>query len=100
MSFTVVDVPERKRFEARDDAGEVAGALTYQLTGAIVAFTHTEVAPGFERAEVGSALARAAMDDARAQGRTVVPICPFLSEWLEGHREYDGLVARSTRKLR
>lgn len=100
MDLTVVDVPERERFEARDDAGVVAGALTYQLTGSIVAFTHTEVAPEFERQGVGSALARAAMDDARAKGRTVVPICPFLSGWLDKHREYDTLVARSTRKLK
>nr|WP_199752374.1 GNAT family N-acetyltransferase [Actinoplanes sp. ATCC 53533] len=100
MSFTVTDVPERERFEARDEAGALAGRLTYQLTGAIVVYTHTEVDPQFEGQGVGSALARAAMDDARAKGRTVVPICPFLSGWLDEHREYETLVARSTRKIK
>ncbi|MFC0033970.1 GNAT family N-acetyltransferase [Micromonospora chaiyaphumensis] len=100
MGFTVTDVPERERFEARDETGTTAGLVTYQLTGNIIAYTHTEVAPEFEGQGVGSLLARAVMDDARANGRTVVPICPFLSSWLEKHPEYDGIVARSTRKVR
>ncbi len=100
MTFTVTDAPERERFEAHDEADALAGVLTYQLSGAIIAYTHTKVEPRFEGQGVGSALARAAMDDARTKGRTVVPICPFLSGWLDEHREYDGLVARSTRKIK
>jgi predicted GNAT family acetyltransferase len=100
MVFTVTDVPERERFEARDETGATAGVVTYQLSGSIIAYTHTEVAPEFEGRGVGSTLARAVMDDARAKGRTVVPICPFLSGWLEKHPEYDGIVVRSTRKVK
>lgn len=100
MTITVTDVPERERFEAHDDGGALAGVLTYQLTGPIIVYTHTEVDPGFEGQGVGSALARAAMDDARSKSRTVVPICPFLSGWLEQHKEYDSVVARSTRKIK
>jgi predicted GNAT family acetyltransferase len=96
----VTDVPERERFEARDEADALAGVLTYQLTGPIIAYTHTKVDPGFEGQGVGSALARAAMDDARSKGRTVVPICPFLGGWLDKHPEYESLVARSTRKVK
>ncbi|MGS2618432.1 GNAT family N-acetyltransferase [Micromonospora sp. LZ34] len=100
MQFTVTDVPERERFEARDESGALAGVVTYQLSGAIIAYTHTEVGPEFEGQGVGSTLARAVMDDARARGRTVVPICPFLSGWLGKHPEYDAIVARSTRKVK
>ncbi|WP_212986427.1 GNAT family N-acetyltransferase [Actinoplanes auranticolor] len=100
MTFTVTDVPERERFEAHDEAGAPAGVLTYQLTGGIVAYTHTKVDPEFEGQGVGSLLARAAMDDARSKGRTVVPICPFVSGWLEKHPEYEPIVARSTRKVK
>ncbi|SCG34347.1 GNAT family N-acetyltransferase [Micromonospora coxensis] len=100
MQFTVTDVPERERFEARDETGALAGLVTYQLTGAIIAYTHTEVGAEFEGRGVGSTLARAVLDDARARGRTVVPICPFISEWLGKHPEYDGIVARSTRKVK
>ncbi|MBQ0892299.1 N-acetyltransferase [Micromonospora sp. U56] len=100
MEFTVNDAPERERFEARDESGALAGVVTYQLTGNIIAYTHTEVDPQFEGRGLGSTLARGVMDDARARGRTVVPICPFLAEWLGKHPEYDNLVVRSTRKVR
>ncbi|GAA2464935.1 hypothetical protein Ahu01nite_007560 [Winogradskya humida] len=100
VSFTVTDVPEKERFEAHDDEGALAGVLTYQVTGGIVAYTHTKVDPGFEEQGVGSALAKAAMEDARAKNRTVVPICPFLSGWLDKHPEYEKLVARSTRRVK
>jgi hypothetical protein len=93
-------VPARERFEARDAGGALAGVLTYQVTGQIVAYTHTKVEPAFEGHGVGSALARAAMDDARGKTRTVVPICPFLSGWLDEHQEYDAMLARRTRRIK
>ena len=96
----MTDVPERERFEAKDANDVLAGVLTYQLTGSIVVYTHTKVEPAFEGQGAGSALARAAMEDARSKGRTVVPICPFLSGWLNEHPEFEALVARSTRKVK
>lgn len=100
MTITVTDVPERERFEARNDAGDLAGVLTYQLTGAIIVYTHTKVEPSVADQDVGASLARAAMDDARTRGRTVVPLCPLLSDWLSKKPEYDKVVARSTRKIK
>jgi predicted GNAT family acetyltransferase len=100
MAISVTDVPERERFEAREDSGEVAGFMTYQVTGAIIAYTHTEVMPQFEGRGVGSQIALAVMDDARARGRTVVPLCPFLVKWLEKHHEFDDLVVRATKKVK
>ena len=43
MQFTVTDVPERERFEAREETGSLAGVVTYQLTGSVIVYTHTEV---------------------------------------------------------
>ncbi|WP_306215567.1 GNAT family N-acetyltransferase [Actinoplanes sp. RD1] len=100
MEFVVADVPDKERFEARDAEGALAGVLTYQVTGPIMACTHTRVEPAFEDTGVADALARAALEDARAKNRTVVPICPVLSGWLDQHREYDKLVARSTRRVK
>jgi predicted GNAT family acetyltransferase len=100
VDFTVTDVPDKERFEARTEAGDLAGVLTYQLTGAIVAYTHTKVEPEYEGHGAGSALVEAAMDDAKAKGRLVVPICPFVSKWLESHTEYEPIVARSTKRVK
>lgn len=100
VNFAVADVPERERFEAHTDDGELAGVLTYQLTGNIIAYTHTQVEERFEGHGAGTALVRAAMDDAKAKNRVVVPICPFLNGWLNEHHEYDKILARSTRKVK
>lgn len=100
MALTITDVPDRERFEARDAQGAVAGFVTYQLTGSIIAYTHTEVAPEFEGKGVGSQLARAVMDDARATRRKVVPICPFVAKWVDKHPEYEDIVVRQTRRVK
>jgi predicted GNAT family acetyltransferase len=100
VEITISDAPERERFEARNDDGDLAGFVTYQLTGNIIAYTHTEVLPEFKGGGVGSRIAKAVMDDARARGRTVVPICPFLVKWLEKNQEYDDIVARDHKKVK
>src|SRR5450759_2488169 len=58
---TVTDNPVAERFEAHID-GRLAGFADYQLTDALIVFTHTEVDPAFEGQGVGSAIARFALD--------------------------------------
>ncbi|WP_245601667.1 GNAT family N-acetyltransferase [Hamadaea tsunoensis] len=96
----MTDVPEKERFEARTAEGELTGFVTYQLTGTIIVYTHTEVFPQYEGQGIASQLAKAVMDDARDRGRTVVPVCPYIAKWLEKHPEYEPIVARTTRKVR
>jgi predicted GNAT family acetyltransferase len=82
---------DRARYEARVGS-KVAGFADYQLAKDLIVFTHTEVDPAFEGQGVGSALARAALDDVRGTGRKVLPLCPFIKGWIAGHREYVDLV--------
>lgn len=86
----VVDVPERKRFEARV-GGRTAGFAEYARTDALVVYPHTEVDDAFEGRGVGGALARAALDDARERGLPVLATCPFIAGWMGRHPEYRGL---------
>ena len=84
--------PAQSRYEAHID-GELAGFAEYQLTDALVTFTHTEVFERFEGNGVGSALARFGLDDVRASGtRQVLPLCPFVKGWIGKHPEYADLV--------
>ena len=84
--------PQARRYEAHLD-GELAGFAEYQLTDALVIFTHTEVGEKFEGKGVGSALARFALDDVRGSGeRRVLPLCPFIKGWIGKHRDYVDLV--------
>ena len=41
---------------------------------------------------MGSAIARHVLDEARAQGRHVIPVCPFIAGWIRKHRDYADLV--------
>jgi predicted GNAT family acetyltransferase len=63
------------------------------LTGRI-AFVHTEVYEPYEVLGLGSRLARAALDDARARGLVMMPFCRFIAGFIERHLdEYRDLVA-------
>lgn len=79
------------RYEAHI-GGELAGYAEFNsLTDALL-FTHTEVLPAFEGKGVGSGLARHVLDDARRQGKQVIPVCPFIAGHIRKHREYADLV--------
>lgn len=86
----VSDVPERNRYEIVRD-GTVLGFAEYQKAKDLIVFTHTEIDPRFEGQGVGGRLVRAALDDVRAQGLPVLPICPFVHQWMVDHPEYADL---------
>jgi predicted GNAT family acetyltransferase len=95
MSIAVTDVPDKHRWEARD-GDTLAGLVLYRRSDDLVIFTHTEVDDDFAGRGVGGALARAALDAAREQGLRVRPDCPFISEWITRHPDYDDLVVART----
>jgi uncharacterized protein len=89
---TVADKPEAARYEIIVD-GERAGFVTYRQSPGVITFLHAEVHPSRERRGLGSQLVRAALDDARARGLAVRPVCPFVQWFVETHTEYRDLVA-------
>ena len=96
MEPTVRDAPEADRYEIRD--GErVLGFAAYQRRGEVVVFTHTEVDPDAGQSGLGSTLVRAALDDVRARGASVVPRCSFVRGWIDRHQEYADLVPDADR---
>jgi predicted GNAT family acetyltransferase len=77
------------RFELTID-GHTAKAW-YRLSPGVITFTHTDVPKALEGKGIGSRLARAGLDYARAEGLKVVPLCPFVAAWLTKHPEYADL---------
>jgi predicted GNAT family acetyltransferase len=92
MEPTVIDVPEDSRYEIRDGEQRL-GLAAYQRRGDQVVFTHTEVDPSADHSGLGSTLVRAALDDVRSKGGTVVAQCSFVRGWIERHPEYQDLLA-------
>jgi predicted GNAT family acetyltransferase len=68
--------------------GKVVGLAAYRLSGNRVIFTHTEVDPELGGRGVGATLAKHALDDVVAAGKTITPRCPFIAAYLRKHPSY------------
>lgn len=86
----IVDNQARHRYEAQVEGG--GAFLDYRLTGEGIVLVHTQVPEALAGHGVGQALVRHALDDARARGLSVVPMCPFAAAWIQRHPEYADLV--------
>lgn len=95
--LTIVNNRVANRYEASLD-GRRAGYSTYEEEPGRVTFVHTVVPPEFEGRGVGSRLAKFAIDDTRARGLRVTPVCPFVRDYLRRHSEYDSMVDYPTEK--
>ena len=93
---TVADNPAEQRYEIHVD-GALMGFAAYQRTAEMVAFTHTEIDPAAGGQGLGGQLVRAALDDVRGQGLKVLPVCPFVQEWIRRHPDYADLDYRAPR---
>ena len=85
------------RWEAR--LGEYVAFSSYRRNEDTIHFLTTRVPPELEGQGVAGRLVTAALDDARAQGLTVVPICRFVTSYIRRHPEYRDLVYPDFRHL-
>jgi hypothetical protein len=90
-TITVRDNPQGNRYElVLDDT--VVGEIVYRLQPGAVVRLHTEVSDELEGQGLGAQLVAGALDDIRARGLRIVPLCPFVSSYLRRHPEYADLV--------
>jgi predicted GNAT family acetyltransferase len=89
--ITVRDNPEKSRYEALV-GGVVAGFADYERQDGVIAFLHTEVDDAYEGHGIGGTLVQESLDDVRAQGMTVRPVCPFYKKYIREHPEYADLL--------
>lgn len=90
-SAEIRDNQERSRYEM--SVGEDVAVADYRLEGDRIIFTHTKVPKSARGQGVGDALAKGALDGARARGLKVVARCPFMAAYLRRHAEYADLAA-------
>jgi uncharacterized protein len=88
----VVHDPERRRYEIFVD-GSRAGFAAYRDEPRRRVFTHTEVDPSFEGRGLGDRLVAFALDETRAEGLRVVPLCSFIAAYITRHPGYQDLLA-------
>jgi predicted GNAT family acetyltransferase len=78
---------------------EVEGAeaeLTYQRSGDVIIFDHTEVPPALQHRGLANQLAEAALGYAREQNLQVDPQCRFMAVYIERHKQYQDLLRKPT----
>jgi predicted GNAT family acetyltransferase len=91
VSLAVRRNHEASRFEVLVD-DEVAGYLTYVPMGGALVLDLTRVDPAYSGQGLASQLVEGALAQARASGLRVVPLCPYVTGWLQSHPEQADLV--------
>lgn len=90
-NLTVTHDEEAQSFELLVDGHRAL--LTYHRFPDRIVIIHTEVPRAFEGHGLAAKLSRAALDFARLHHLRVVPLCPYVSEFIRKHPEYQDLVS-------
>ena len=92
--FAVVDVPERRRFEARLGSDTI-GFTQYGKRDDLIVLLHTEIDPSVEGRGFGSRLAAGILADVTSRELSVIVRCPFIASYVERHAdEYPSVEVR------
>ncbi|GAA5014564.1 GNAT family N-acetyltransferase [Actinopolymorpha pittospori] len=92
LDFAVVNDEKAGIYEAIVGDREIAG-LPYHVAGDDrLVLLATSVFPEFRKQGIATELIRRALDDVRAQGKTVTVMCPIVHTFIERHPEYADLI--------
>ena len=94
-TLVITNNEEKKQYEV--DLGEAMAKIEYIPTKKMTVFTHTEVPVGYEGQGIANWMIRHVLDEARAQGKIVNPMCPFVKLFVQRHPEYMDLVPERLR---
>jgi len=89
--FTVVELVDEYRFVMHDseapgvEVGEESYVDVEGAAGRERVFFHTGVSPDYGGLGLASQLVRFVLDDAVTKGLRIVPVCPYVKQWLEKH---------------
>jgi len=83
--------PAASRYETEVD-GHLALA-EYAEEGDRIVFTHTYVPPELRSRGIAEKLVRAALEEARREGRRIVPQCSYVALFIRRNPEFQPLVA-------
>ncbi|ORE85675.1 DUF5996 family protein [Aurantimonas sp. 22II-16-19i] len=73
----------------------VEAEMTYSRAGkGLIIIDHTEVPEALRGQRVGERLVRQAVEDARRDGNTIIPLCPFAKAQIGRHPEWQDVLPR------
>ena len=72
----------------------VEAEMTYSRAGErLVIIDHTGVPDALRGRHIGEALVQRGVEDARAEGRKIIPLCPFAKALISRHPEWQDILA-------
>jgi predicted GNAT family acetyltransferase len=88
----IVHTATRRRYELYM-GGELASFAEYTPSGDVIVFDHTETTPRFRGLGLAGRVVAYALDDVRAAGKTVVPACWFVADFIKANPAYQDILA-------
>lgn len=86
-AITLEETGSKGRYSYR--VGDDEAEMTYSRAGAaLLIIDHTGVPDAFRGQGVGAALVTRAVEDARAAGKKILPLCPFAAAQFRRHPEW------------
>ena len=91
IDITLEETDTKGRYSATVDGHEAE--MTYSRTGdATIIIDHTFVPETLRGRGIGEALVRRGVEDARAAGRSIIPLCPFAKAQIDRHSEWQDVL--------
>lgn len=91
------DNAEAKRYELK--IGNEVAVVTYNLSEPNLMITETLVPVPLEGQGLASRLAKHVIEDARARGLLILPVCPFFAGYFQKHPEHADVVHPTYRQI-
>ena len=88
------DRGSKGRYVLRSPAGDEAEMTFTKIGEHQIIIDHTEVPDAFRGQGAGLRLVARAVEDARAAGKTVIPLCPFAAAQFRRHREWHDVLKK------
>lgn len=85
--------PSKGRYFMRIEGHEAE--MTYSRLGERrIIIDHTAVPDALRGRRLGEALVKRAVEDARAEGRQIIPLCPYAKAQIQRHAEWQDVLSR------
>ena len=89
-----MDNQQNKQFQFELEHGDFARIEYIKTEDGRIYLTHTEVPKAYGGQGIGSQLIGQTLEHIKAQGWTLIPLCPFVAKYLLRHPEWKALVAK------
>ncbi|MEM9426838.1 MAG: GNAT family N-acetyltransferase [Pseudomonadota bacterium] len=93
LTITLTETGSKGRYVTQPDSAGPEAELTYsRASDNLIIIDHTGVPDEYRGQNVGVALVRRAVEDARAGGYKILPLCPFAAAQFRRHKDWSDVL--------